>query len=86
MTPQYIAYLSFMSILTFVYYAVDKSRAKRNAWRASEKLLLSLSFFGGAIGGYMAMFVARHKTRKWYFHVVNLIGMGWQIALLIYLL
>ncbi|MBQ7323052.1 MAG: DUF1294 domain-containing protein [Clostridia bacterium] len=86
MTPQYIAYLSFMSILTFVYYVVDKSRAKRNAWRASEKLLLSLSFFGGAIGGYMAMFVARHKTRKWYFHVVNLIGMGWQIALLIYLL
>ena len=62
-----------------------KSRAKRNVWRIPEKVLLGLSFFGGAAGGYAAMFLCRHKTKKWYFHAVNLLGLGWQAAVAVVL-
>ena len=75
-----------MSVIAFVAYAVDKNKARKGAWRIPEKVLLSLSFFGGAIGGYLAMHTVRHKTKKWYFHLVNLLGLIWQIVLLVYFL
>ena len=78
--------LVVVGFITFIVYAVDKGKAKRDAWRISEKTLLTLSFFGGAAGGYFAMHMVRHKTRKWYFHFVNLLGLAWQLTLLAYLL
>ena len=81
----YLVALATISFLTFLLYALDKEKAKRSAWRISEKTLLLLSFFGGAAGGYLAMNLVRHKTKKWYFHVVNLLGLAWHIALLVYL-
>ena len=75
-----------MSVLALLAYVVDKVKAQRGAWRIPEKVLLSLSFFGGAMGGYLAMNTVRHKTRKWYFHLVNILGLIWQIILLVYLL
>ena len=82
----YLIYLSAVSVVTFFTYAVDKEKAKRGTWRVSEKALLSLSFFGGALGGYLAMHIVRHKTKKWYFHFVHIVGLIWQIVLLAYLL
>ena len=82
----YLVALATISFLTFLLYALDKEKAKRSAWRISEKTLLLLSFFGGAAGGYLAMNMVRHKTKKWYFHFVNIVGLIWQIALLAYLL
>lgn len=74
--------LAAMSALSFCVYGMDKRRAARGQWRVSEKALLLLSFFFGATGGYLAMFVFRHKTRKWYFHLVNWISLAMQAALL----
>jgi uncharacterized membrane protein YsdA (DUF1294 family) len=82
----YLVALATVGFLTFLLYALDKKKAKQNAWRISEKALLLLSFFGGAAGGYLAMNMVRHKTKKWYFHFVNIIGLIWQIALLAYLI
>ena len=82
----YLVALATVSFLAFLLYVLDKEKAKRNAWRISEKTLLLLSFFGGAAGGYLAMNMVRHKTRKWYFHFVNLVGLLWQILLLAYLM
>ncbi len=81
----YLAFLLTISAITFCAYAVDKKRAIEGRWRLSEGLLLGLSFFGGAIGGYLAMQLVRHKTRKGKFHAVNLLGLAWQIGLLLYL-
>ena len=81
----YLIALAAVSVFTFFVYSVDKWKAKREAWRFSEKTLLLLSFFGGAAGGYLAMNMVRHKTKKWYFHFVNLLGLVWQIVLLAYL-
>ena len=82
----WLVILLTVGFLTFLVYTIDKQRAKRGAWRVSEKNLLLLSFFGGAAGGYCAMHMVRHKTRKWYFHFVNLLGLAWQLTLLAYLL
>ncbi|MBE6555144.1 MAG: DUF1294 domain-containing protein [Ruminococcaceae bacterium] len=70
-----------MSLITFIFYGADKSKAKRGAWRIPERVLLSLSFFGGALGGIAAMQLFRHKTKHWYFHAVNLLGLLLHAAL-----
>ena len=77
-------YLIVLSLITFIAYGVDKRKAKKGKWRISEKSLLSLSFFGGAIGGVLGMKQFRHKTKHWYFTVVNVLGILWQVALLCY--
>ena len=83
---RYASYLAVLSVVTFVIYVADKAAAIRHSWRIPEKILLLLSFIGGAVGGSLAMHLVRHKTRKIRFHFINLIGLAWQIALLIYLI
>lgn len=82
-----IALLVFavLSLLAFILYGTDKQKAKRGLWRIPEKTLLMTSFLGGALGGLAAMQLFRHKTRHWYFYAVNLLGLTWQIGLVIYL-
>ena len=82
----YLAVLAFVSFLTYIVYGVDKRRAVEGKWRISEKVLLSMSFLGGAVGGYLAMKTLRHKTKHWYFYAINIFGIAWQVALLVYLI
>ncbi len=76
----YLVAVAAVSLAAFVFYGADKSKAKRGAWRIPEKVLLGLSFFGGAVGGTAGMLVFRHKTRHWYFWAVNVLGLAWQAA------
>lgn len=80
-----VGFFVFMSVVTFCLYGADKKKAKKGKWRIPEKVLLLCSFFGGASGGYSAMLVFRHKTKRehWYFTFVNLLGILWQIAALV---
>ncbi len=41
----YLIALLVMSLVTFILYGLDKSKAKKGARRISEKTLLRLSFF-----------------------------------------
>ena len=84
--PRILAFVFLaISAVTLMLYAIDKSRARRGAWRISERTLLLFSFFGGALGGLCGMYLCRHKTRHWYFAFVNILGLAWQAALLIFL-
>jgi uncharacterized membrane protein YsdA (DUF1294 family) len=74
-----------LSVITFFMYGVDKFKAQRGKWRISEKALLVSSFIGGAVGGFLAMQLFRHKTKHWYFNVVNILGLMWQIGLIAWL-
>lgn len=74
-----------ISLVTFILYALDKLKAKLKTRRISERTLLLSSFLGGAIGGGLAMLACRHKTRHWYFVAVNVIGLIWQVGLLIFI-
>lgn len=77
----YAAFIAVMSLLAIILYAGDKKKAKSGAWRTPESVLLGFGFFGGAIGALIAMKSFRHKTKHWYFWVVNILGLIWQIAL-----
>ena len=79
----YLAALAAISLVAFVTYFADKSKAKRGAWRIPEKVLLGLGFFGGAVGALAAMELFRHKTKHYYFWVVNILGLIWQVAVLV---
>ncbi len=81
----YGAYLVLLSLITFIAYHNDKRKAEKGKWRTKEKVLLLLSFFGGAYGGYPAMLIFRHKTKgeHWYFTAVNLLGLAIHTALLV---
>ena len=64
MVPVAIAiYLLILNLATFTAMGMDKSKAKRGAWRIPEKTLFLLSFFGGSIGSLAGMYTFRHKTR-----------------------
>lgn len=81
----YLAVLAVVSVINFLVYVEDKRRARQGLFRIPEAVLLFLSFFGGATGGLMAMYTVRHKTKHWYFTAMNLLGLAWQVALLLYI-
>ena len=68
------------NLVTVILYKVKKS------WRIKEKILLSFGFFFGAFGALFAMHTFRHKTKHWYFWLVNILGLIWQSALIVYLI
>ncbi|RZL08217.1 MAG: DUF1294 domain-containing protein [Rubrivivax sp.] len=59
-----------MSALTFLTYALDKSAARRRAWRISEKTLHLLALAGGWPGALVAQQLLRHKSSKAEFRAV----------------
>lgn len=81
----YGLYLILMNIATFVLYYVDKRRSEQNLYRISEKTLLVMSILGGAVGGYLAMVIFRHKTRHWYFNVINIVFIIVHIVLFVWI-
>lgn len=81
-----LAVYAVVSVIAFCFYAADKKKAKKGAWRIPEKVLLGLGFLGGAIGALLGMKLLRHKTKHWYFWAVNIAGLLWQIALPVWLL
>lgn len=77
----FIIYLGAMSFITLIAFITDKIKAVNGAWRIPEAVLLGLSFVGGAVGGYLGMFVSWHKVRKWYFHAVEIISIVIHVAI-----
>lgn len=66
----YFGYLAVMNALEFILMLADKNFAKKRKWRISEKTLLLVAIFGGALGGLVAMYLVRHKTKHWYFVLI----------------
>lgn len=63
-------YLAVINIATFIFFIWDKHVAKNGnnySRRAPEARLLGLCLIGGSVGGLVAMYATRHKTKKWYF-------------------
>ena len=72
-----------MCVVTFIVYGIDKRKAEQHRWRISEATLLSLAFFGGALGALMGMLFFRHKTRKTKFRILVPLFLVLQAALLV---
>ena len=78
--------MAAVSLLALILYGADKRKAKTNRWRIPEATLLGVGFFGGAVGALLGMKLWRHKTRHWYFWAVNILGLIWQLALVVFVL
>ena len=80
-------YLAAVNLAAFALMGLDKRRARRGAWRISEKTLFLPAVLGGALGGLLGMRVFHHKTKHWYFRfgmpallIVQVILAGWIAA------
>lgn len=76
-----------ISALAFIAYAADKSAARNNRWRVSERMLHVLGLAGGWPGALIARQVYRHKTKKhtfqialWFTVIVNCATLGWLLS------
>lgn len=69
-------------LTTLAYYGFDKARSKGNARRTPEWTLHGLALAGGVAGGWLGMFLFRHKTQKPVFRLVLLVATalwGWLL-------
>ncbi len=71
----YLIVVLVMSLITFVFYYIDKKKAQKNKWRIKERTLLMLSILFGALGGMFALYGLRHKNRHWYFVLTNVVSL-----------
>lgn len=72
--------LIFFGVMSFVAFAMtmyDKLAAQAGKRRISENALMTVGFFGGAIGMYVTMHLIRHKTK----HKKFMIGLPLFIVL-----
>lgn len=70
-----------MSIVTLFAYKIDKVKAKNGSYRIKEKTLLIMPWLMGGIGGFMGVYVVRHKTKHWYFVMNNVLALIFQFAI-----
>jgi len=85
--PGWIFYLyAIVSLITFILYAIDKSAARRNAWRISEDKLHFFALAGGWPGALIAQQLLRHKTKKESFRSVFWVTVGVNVGLFVWLL
>jgi uncharacterized membrane protein YsdA (DUF1294 family) len=71
LTYTIIGLLTIANLTAFVVMFIDKRRSAENNSddRIPEGILFFLAAAFGSLGIYLAMFLLRHKTRKWYFQI-----------------
>ena len=78
-------FIAILNVITFLIYAIDKWKAKKNRWRIPESILLLLAVLGGSIGALMGMKIWHHKTMHKKFKYGIPLIMILQIGMLLYL-
>ncbi len=75
------------SFITFIAYALDKSKARRGTWRTAENTLHLLAVVGGWPGAAIAQQTLRHKSQKTAFRIVfrftiviNISALTWLLS------
>ncbi len=77
-------YLVAANVVTFLLYGLDKARARRGAWRISERTLLTAAFAGGCVGALLGMQLFRHKPRHMTFqNKVHIYCVLWVVILVL---
>jgi len=79
-------YIAGINLVGFLSFALDKGRARRNAWRIPEATLFLFAIFGGSIGSLLGMYVFRHKTQKRKFYIGIPVILGLQLLIAVYFL
>ena len=77
--------LLLWNFFIFILYGIDKYKSKRGHWRIPEKYLLLGAFIFGGFGAWFGGLIFHHKTRKWYFNTVWILGMAATVLLIYFL-
>ena len=77
-----LAVIAVMNVVAFTLMGIDKRRARRGAWRISERALFMTTACFGGLGGVLGMKVFHHKTQHWYFRVFFPLLLVFQTAIL----
>ncbi|NLL00801.1 MAG: DUF1294 domain-containing protein [Clostridiales bacterium] len=77
-----IVYLLIMNLVGFITMGIDKIKARKRGWRISERTLILIAFFGGALGSFLGMKIFRHKTKHMKF--VILIPLALLVNILVF--
>ncbi len=83
--PEKLLYVYLgLSAISFLAYAIDKSKAQQGTWRTKERTLHLLALLGGWPGAALAQQYLRHKSSKkafrnvfWFTVFTNLSALGW---------
>ena len=59
-----LAILIVLNVVSFALFGIDKSKARRNAWRVSEATLITSGLICGTVGAWLGVYVFRHKSSK----------------------
>jgi uncharacterized membrane protein YsdA (DUF1294 family) len=86
--PQKLTLTYFgVSVITYLAYVFDKSKAQRGAWRTQESTLHLFALIGGWPGAAIALQVLRHKSQKrefrigfWFTVIVNFGALLWLMS------
>ena len=65
-----LGYYLIINLFLFVTMGYDKTRAKKDAWRVPESTLFIIALLGGAVGGFLGMFLFHHKKNKPQFYII----------------
>ena len=76
----------FISLITFVVYAIDKATAQKGRWRTPEAHLHLLALLGGWPGAMIAQQALRHKSKKISFRLVYWITILFNCTAVVWLL
>lgn len=80
-----LLYLIVINLIGFAFMGIDKSKARRQAFRIPESNLFLIAVIGGSIGSIVGMYFFRHKTQHLSFVIGMPVILGIQILLCIWL-
>ena len=78
----FLVFYAIMTLVTFVLYGADKSKAKKGKWRIPEKTLLLFAACFGGLGAFLGMKIFRHKTKHTSFKILVPVFMIIQFILI----
>lgn len=80
-----LAYFA-LSVITFLAYAIDKSKAQSGSWRTQESTLHLFALIGGWPGAAIAQQLLRHKSKKAEFRIAFWLTVVANLGVLYWLL
>ena len=77
----YIGLILIVSLFTYGLYGIDKYKSIKGSWRIKESTLFLATVCFGALGGLIAMYQFRHKTKHPSFVIINFLSLSLHVAL-----
>ena len=79
-------HFALINFVTLIAYAVDKSAARRGAWRVPELQLHLLELLGGSPCAFLAQKIFHHKTKKRSYQISFIFVLALQLAIIYYVI